>query len=335
MSFEIKKINGQFKSTYTIDLDLNLLKNPKHTEYFKYTTHENELYNSYWEHGYNFPKHLYKYTKIHESTFDDIENNLIYVSNPKIFEDKLDIYLTDIFPGNVMDYNQTNYKNIFNEKTYEKFIEMVNKIAIENIPLSEIILIVDNFINKYKITNINPHDLTIDIELLIEQANVETLLEWKHWRENTFIYCVTDTFKYQHMWNDYSGHDGICIEYDFSDVDPLKNEYCICTFPVQYSDKLYELKKVPYPKKIFSFLYFYSALIKLKKFQMENEWRYIIQCTGKSEDFENKVPYQKISAIYMGYKISTENKDKLTKLCKENNLKLYQMNVNLDFNIII
>ncbi len=33
---------------------------------------------------------------------------------------------------------------------------------------------------------------------------------------------------------------------------------------------------------------------------MENEWRYIIQCIEKFEDFDYKLSYQKISAMYMG-----------------------------------
>lgn len=329
MSFEIKEINGHLKPVYNIDLDLELLNNPKHTKYFKYTNHEKELYISYWEHGHNFPKYLYKFTKIHNSTFDDIKNNKIHVSNPKVFDDKLDVYLTDIFPGNIMDYNQSSYQKMFAEEIYKQFEEMINNISFEKKSLSETISNVDNFIKKHDLMNINPHDLTLDVLLYIEQAKIETILEWKYWRKNTFIYCLTDSFRHRHMWKDYSGHDGICIEYDFSDVKPLENEYCISTFPIQYSENLYEIKKLPYPKYLFPLLYFYSTLIKSEKYQLENEWRYITQSTNKSKDFDNKVPYQKISAIYMGYKISTENKYKLIRLCKDNNLKLYQMNVNL------
>lgn len=278
---------------------------------------------AYISHGYDFPKHLYKYTKIYDSTFEDIEQNMIHVSNPKVFDDKVDAYFLDIHPGNILDYVD-KFKSLPPEE-YEELNDIINRIYKENLSSSNIIHIVNNFIEKYHLTEYNSHDLSVEIQLIIQQAKIEALLEWKHCRENTFIYCLTDNYNYEHMWKNFSGFDGICIEYDFSETEPLKNEYCISTFPVQYVNEVFGLS-FPYPKDIFMFLYFYSTLIKLNDFKHEKEWRYIVEYAEKPTDFNNKVKYQKISGIYLGKDISQDNKEKFMELCEENNINLYQIN---------
>ena len=79
-------IDNNLKFINKLPLDLEALKNIDHNKYFNLTTHYKELKKAYSEHFHDLPKSLFKYTKIRDSTFQDILDELIYVSKPQQFK---------------------------------------------------------------------------------------------------------------------------------------------------------------------------------------------------------------------------------------------------------
>lgn len=157
--------------------------------------------------------------------------------------------------------------------------------------------------------------------------------------EIAYLKCFTEDYKNNLMWAHYAdGYRGICIKYDITKLEDdkiLKN-----IFPVSYSKErnIYasieslidyfegekELRATDDAKGIF--------LQKAKHWSYEKEWRMCFM----NDEYESgkkyiKVPFECVSAVYMGPRISQENENKVIKKIKEyekkynRTIKIYKM----------
>lgn len=141
------------------------------------------------------------------------------------------------------------------------------------------------------------------------------------------------------MWSHYGDkHEGICIEYDISKSSPCTNYL----YPVIYKEErknldtfLNEINRNNKGNRYQGFIA--SALFKYITWNYEKEWRIISPIRMKEDEclFEGSsiyeinrdkgktMPSPKISAVYLGARISDYNKEIIEKLCKEKRIKCY------------
>lgn len=141
-------------------------------------------------------------------------------------------------------------------------------------------------------------------------------------RELFGIGCLCTDYKNRLLWAHYADcHKGFCIEYDFSETDEK-----LIPLPVVYSEDRPLLPWKPafeYNKENMdeaSGELMKSLLVKDKVWKYENEWRII---NHLSKGLEVKMP--KISCIYLGVAISSENRKKILEIAQEKGIPVKEM----------
>ena len=112
------------------------------------------------------------------------------------------------------------------------------------------------------------------------------------------------------MWGYYAdGHQGVCLEYHFGHEMshfPGEGQFRIAYFrDVRYSDELYD-----YADKD-SIDMNNAFFLKSKKWEKENELRYLSFDIDGDSDYQQVPAANMLSAVYFGAKISKENQDKV------------------------
>ena len=112
------------------------------------------------------------------------------------------------------------------------------------------------------------------------------------------------------MWGYYAdGHQGVCLEYHFGrDMShfPGEGQFRIAYFrDVRYSDELYD-----YDNKD-SIDMNNAFFLKSKKWEQENELRYLSFDIDGNSDYQQVPASNMLSAVYFGAKCSQENQDKV------------------------
>ena len=137
------------------------------------------------------------------------------------------------------------------------------------------------------------------------------------------IACFTQKKTNIPMWYYYAfQHKGICIKYDFSNLNSADNQGFIL-LPIIYPPES-DIKDYYYfsPKKSNS-VGLRNSLIKSKDWSFEKEWR-LIKITENGEDFMFSVS---ISEIYLGIDTDEDTKNKIIESIKKSGkkIKLFKM----------
>lgn len=118
------------------------------------------------------------------------------------------------------------------------------------------------------------------------------------------ISCFSETYNNILMWSHYAqSHTGFCIEYDISNLE-LTNSFKKKLFPVFYTPKPIDMSKAILSKQK-EILENILIINKSEDWKYEREWRYVTS----SEDDSKFIMPVKPKAIYLGTKISEENKN--------------------------
>lgn len=169
------------------------------------------------------------------------------------------------------------------------------------------------------------------------------------------IACFSETNSSTLMWAHYSdSNKGFCIEYDIKSF--LVDCACNCSnihmcsgfmlnlpiAPVIYRDERYDATdgfrsklvnwmiqtmNIPLvPHYYDMFIPTKTMLTKHKSWEYEQEWR-LFRLPFRMEELSDhrKIAHLSATAIYLGTKITNENKEKLLKICKDKNIPCYQM----------
>ncbi|WP_304093255.1 DUF2971 domain-containing protein [Methanobrevibacter ruminantium] len=274
------------------------------------------------------PNFLYKYKSIDEKghTFDLLENDLIYLSNAN--------NLNDLYEGEFFYDDQEIYKN-FESEIISNFIEKAKlndkeKERLSNskepyLELHKLIYETDPIVN----TDI-PFEEFHNISLKIQLDTLNKVFQDGNniSKENTYLTCFSENHDLILMWSHYAdSNQGICIKYNIKDYEyfiiracyPIKYENGYC-----YTEELSDIKE-----NMFKLMYD-PYLRKETEWSHEKEWRILFnyQILLRSaikigEDYFLKLP--KPSAIFLGKRISSENKQKIIDICKKREISLYQM----------
>lgn len=321
-----------------------------------------EISNSLKEKLNKFGGKLYKYYGLSGTpnyTISNIKNDILYMNTPEFFNDPFDCNLgieTDSvlihFAIALLCEEKLNFKPEQAEAFYRFMVgEKLSARELDFLNLQIEIYapelqkgsahewtsksIVDRFKLFGQLVGMNYEEIqtTIDLSHGLTQLheNVEEEIN-----RNFVIACFSESYKNELLWSHYAEkHQGICVEYDFSRLFSSNSEdvfKLLHLYQVIYSDDRpcipltvgikgelqYVLKEGTYKRtdKII------ALLTKSKVWQYEKEWRLIMP------SLEYKfLDFPIISRIYLGAKISEENKKSMKELASRKNIELCQMNM--------
>lgn len=174
----------------------------------------------------------------------------------------------------------------------------------------------------------------------------------RYLQKNIFVTCFTENKSENQMWEKYSDdYSGYCIEYSLdyfyknyiekkiNDNDNYTNNIA----PVVYEKDIFDVadyyldeysKELLIEKNFKNIIVpvlFFTTLTKRSEYFWENEWRWFeIEVKNPdeksiyTEDGMIKI-VGKPKAIYLGKKMSKENKKEIISIAKEKNIKIYEM----------
>ncbi|WDP87536.1 MAG: DUF2971 domain-containing protein [Desulfobacter sp.] len=168
---------------------------------------------------------------------------------------------------------------------------------------------IDAFLNLPPFKNISAEHLYLALDKIINK------------RSSVGIYSLSTSYDHELLWAYYAdSHKGFCIQYDL-DLLIRKNIYQkVHHFPVTYQNEppsitLSDISKMEI-RNIFQKLFG----TKSKLWEHEEEYRIITDIIG-----ENDYDYSAVTAIYFGYRMPDEHKEKIMDLLKGRGIKYYQI----------
>lgn len=308
-----------------------------------------------------YPPYLYKYRQCNDYAFSMLAEDYLWAAKPNEFLDPIDSLivldlkkeLSSIIEWLLTHCGELVYFKIKPEgmttpkgnQSLEKYIEAQKIITPDN--------------KQNSITSVQ-HRLTIEINKLPWKMREEIKQRLKYFqtaefenrikesiqkllhstanslRENLFVSCLTKRKDNQMMWETYALHySGFAIEYDICSsadrsehVETIKRLFPVIyeevpSFPMLEFAKEYfdqELYKREMNKSRWETEFLKYTFYKKAKYKEEEEWRLVAN--------ENKIPSLCISGVYMGYKISKENEDKLVKICEKKGIRVFKQTFN-------
>ena len=273
---------------------------------------------------------LFKYKNIDDKnrTLDLLETDLLYMANATKFD--------DIFEGQLIFNNETArniilFRAILNElaphiskKDYDKIINSKDPILNLKKWVYEDEDYVDNTFQEFS------QKLDESIDKIINNVcnNFNQAL-----KEQTLISSFSKENNNPHLWGVYSKNNtGICIEYNFYDIDNLYlADNC---FEVEYltedeyedsTEKLFQIPNVD-----MEYFIKFPFLRKKKEWEHQNEWRLVFSNIPYvnpyikiiNSDFFIKLP--KPRKVILGKCIGV-NKDKIVDICKKREIHVSEM----------
>lgn len=278
----------------------------------------------------NIPTSLFKYRSFDEKGYSIkiLEEDEIWLSTPEKFNDPYDCAL---------NYAANDLGNEFFQQDIYRFLERLSseykfsEDEIEYLKSSKRFMydFTKIFAKKHaKADEMTPEQYAEVISKVVEQEfeDMATKLSTAL-KSGLFITCFSETNKSILMWSHYAAnHTGFCIEYDFSKLsikDPRKR----LLYPVIYDDNMFDATEYLRPtfenKEFNNLMISYAAMNKSEEWRYEREWRYILPYGPTKEVLTLKVP--KPIAVYLGAKISDENKIKILDIGKRKGFQIFQM----------
>ena len=284
----------------------------------------------------NIPPALYKYRSCNKFALENLQQDEMWFNSSDKMNDPYDSALTI----NQEDYIHTpikiellkNLPNVFEKLNIEK--DPLELKEMEKKGIDEVYRYVLNFVpelegDKEKINSIADEMKSFLNEAFEEKAQsmVDTI------QKSTFISCFSEKNDSMLMWSHYTeNHEGFCIEYNFTkpNVDPT----LINTLhPVIYSKKLFDISKYLIEgfedhSSYNALSTIYAAISKSIDWGYEKEWRIVYTLGQREKGFNRK--FFTPEAIYLGAKISKEDKATLMKIAGEKQISVYQMKLKKD-----
>lgn len=271
------------------------------------------------------PKKLYRYRPINEFLEDTLTNDIAFLNLANCFNDPYDSGLT-------VDYNETHlskikesvimkfcteFHHLIPEQTFEDFISEVQTLT-KDVPLKYFGYLLGKTLSQdEKVIE----DIDSKISFIIDQTYdiYENYLKELNDKYQSTVYaaCFSETNDNILMWSHYAQfHKGICIEYDFSNID-YRSRSLLTLSPIKYSNELFDMNK--YPKRSPVDKIQLATLSKYDSWKYEKEWR-LISFLKEEQIFILDKP----TAVILGTKISAKDRVWISDLCAERDIPIKQ-----------
>ncbi|KIL74356.1 DUF2971 domain-containing protein [Bacillus badius] len=283
----------------------------------------------------NIPSSLYKYRDVNDNALSNFENDTVWFNNASKLNDPYDCFSTmdaKTYAEERMALVMLNTLPSLGEKhgielSDEQIEQMKGK------SFKEIFEFGLSFDEQFKDSPEKIREITKVVDNVFDKIHEEYLKERNERSQSgIFLTCFSKCNDSILMWSHYAkNHTGFCIEYDFTQphIDPglIRNLQ-----PVIYTDNIFDM--TPYimqavkSKSEYNNLWItYGALFKSNEWKYEKEWRMTFPL-GKGSGFNS--PLFKPKAIYLGSKITEEDKEKIMPIAQQKQISVFQMKMKND-----
>jgi len=261
----------------------------------------------------NFPKSLFKYKRLNETSIETIRESYVWLANIADLNDPFECSLQ-------LDYHEWS-RVFFTDVKFQKSFEEKYGIRLSKQDIRYIVTNIDP--NKVyheicKMNNIVPNINTEKQQEIIENGWAEILEETNHLIKISSFSELNDSLL---LWSHYADeHKGICIEYDIVN-EP--SEIRAFLLPIIYSDTIH---KVGFFEDLSALKKIGSTLIKAKDWEYEQEWRLAFFRNGNK--FSGKLPVSKPKGVYLGTRFHLNDlkiQEQLFELLDKNGIPYYLM----------
>lgn len=268
----------------------------------------------------NIPSMLYKYRSINESSLKNLEDDTIWLSDPKNFNDPYDCsfhHKVEMDIGNADSVLSMLFKHGLLDVLTEEQIQAVRESENPIIKLLEL-----SYPDKPDFGRSCGEALS---HIVKERDNALVRETSEGFKQMFKICCFSENPKSILMWSHYANyHTGFCIGYDFHELgnDDVRTR---SIYPVVYSDEMFDATGVfASPKNIENILYLNQvALMKSTEWSYEKEWRLVFGHMLMQQEMPYRMPKPK--CVILGAKISSANEDTIRKICDRKNIEVLKL----------
>lgn len=282
----------------------------------------------------NLPKSIFKYRAYNDHSIKNLEDDTIWLADPKTLNDPFDCAHTINFSKIQKSKSKSLAQGFFEIRDTSNHITEEQKASILSMddPMNEL---TEHILNSSKF-NDKQRRMMLD---MMNNAYEEMSLAFSSKISSSFKLCSFSEFKNSIlMWAHYSDyHKGFCIEYDiegrsFSNIDYVKR----FLYPVIYQKEILDLTehfdRGINDEQFNNLLPSLAALIKAEEWSYEKEWRLVFS----NNVLQEERPYEigKPKAVYLGAKIEPEKQQVIMEICEGKDIPVYKMEVSHDkFNL--
>ena len=272
----------------------------------------------------SMPEEFYRYRAFSDNNKDALRNGYEWMSYPNEYNDPFDARLF-YDADDVINY-------VLNSLPVSRLDKDELKVSRKIIGVKEIDLNAGRFDNQLlqgarkkggKLTSkVKGLVSKVDEIIKVLPKDLDSELE-KHVRERSMICSFTTTCDNELMWAHYTySHQGYCLEYGQPDIHPQKGGLLL---PVVYREKplfVTGFMKDSFPDgKNASKAVIGSAIVKSKRWEYEDEWRYCLLCNEESRHLKAFKPKR----LLLGCNANESTKKELIEICQQIGLPMYQM----------
>ena len=295
------------------------------------------------------PKFLFKFYPPTINSMVNLQNQQLYLSSPKNFNDPFDsyfcvedqtfikLYILEKLKQNKLLSKENTPTSISKDEYWEIFHSWSND--------QENYRRISDFSSSlYQILEKKSESLCDVVRAFRAEARNEFKEKIKQIRELSCRITCFSNFKDESeleknttMWSHYSdNHQGFCVKYSLCISDSKYSDAILCgLFPVNYTSKIpkistRELLKLKYSgdellinKPILKTI-MKTLITKAIFWSYEKEWRLIFTSENIENLIDGNVPFPHIESIYMGFKIKLGLKIALIKFAEMNNIQIFE-----------
>ncbi|QPH40098.1 DUF2971 domain-containing protein [Pedobacter endophyticus] len=244
----------------------------------------------------HFPKSFFKYKGLNEWTIKSLKNKEIHLAEMGSLNDPFECMLQfDNDECLRMYYASKKFQDGFAAKFSDLTKHEINLLCTNEKPYE-----------AYRRICISRNIITISAVEQLETMQKRFTEINENESKKLRITCFTQRNDSLLMWPHYAQeHKGICLEYDFRDVDHVRP----LIQPVRYSDEVY---KVGVLEELDTMALVCSSLVKSSDWSYEQEWR--ITTFKQGDFFPKQVSVPDPVAVYLGSRFDQNNKEEKEEL---------------------
>lgn len=276
----------------------------------------------------NLPKSIFKYRPDNKNSINNLETDTVWLTSANHYNDPYDSSVTLDFRQLLNNIPTDDIKELVDNAGVRNYL---NEIEIEtaNKTASPIDAIFQKIMDKDP--NIKKDQQSEILKVLhsaCDHIMLESLEDLNNYMQKGIKICSFSTNSSSLiMWGHYSSsHTGFCIEYDLTQIAKFE-QLLLALYPVIYSNGLFDATKYfneSMKKKGFNNLFgILAALHKSPEWSYEEEWRLVLPLGPEEPSRDYQMPTPK--AIYLGSRMSEENKNKVAKIAISKGITIYEM----------
>lgn len=276
----------------------------------------------------SLPKTIFKYREVNEYSLKNLEEDTIWLSSPKNFNDPYDCSHCADYAKLSSKLLSRGFNNLPNISEIKKYIDpkTFNAIQASNDPYNEFMRQMDILVAKEypdKANEIKNAFKDLKRKLYEDLSRVAS----ERIKDSFKVCSFTRNRDSILMWSHYASlHQGFCIEYDISKYSH-RDYLTRFLYPIIYSERMLDVTKLmefSMENDNFNNLYYsLSALVKSKEWEYEQEWRLVFGHGVFEED--RAYPVNKPKTIFLGTKISHENQQILIDIATRKGIDVFKM----------